>query len=150
MFIVDLQCNKGHAFEGWYDTQKDYFDKLNGSEVECPFCNSTDIQRAPSKVGFLSNLNQISTEPTSAKHITTTVQSKIPIEAQKAIARILQRVRKSHEDVGPEFAKLAIAMAKGAEPERPIMGQSTLEEERFLDDEGVPFFKIPVPDIENN
>jgi hypothetical protein len=41
-------------------------------------------------------------------------------------------------------------MSRDEEPLEPIIGESTLEEEMRMDDEGVPYFKIPLPDIEKN
>jgi len=35
-------------------------------------------------------------------------------------------------------------------PFEPIMEESTLKEEKKLNKEGIPYFKIPIPDIEKN
>jgi hypothetical protein len=54
MFVVDLECSTGHAFEGWYDTSKEYEVLAENSEVTCPLCGSAEITRHLSTGGFLS------------------------------------------------------------------------------------------------
>ena len=160
MFIVDLQCKEGHTFEGWYESTQDYYDRLTNREISCPLCNCSQIDRRPSAVGLSQNqhkapdknfhgLQQLA-HPKNAKHVKVLSDTPISLETHRAIARILQKVRQTHSDVGNQFAKRAISMSRNDEPFEAIIGESSPEEERRLDEEGVPYFKIPVPDIENN
>jgi len=135
VFIVDLRCDAGHAFEGWYDSADEYRALADAREVSCPLCGSVAVERVPSAT-------RIST--------TKTRGSGVPLDVQKALARVVQQVRATHEDVGEQFAKEATAIAKGDKEARPIRGTATPEEERRMAEEGVPFVKIPVPEIEEN
>jgi hypothetical protein len=47
--------------------------------------------------------------------------------------------------VGCDFAKEALKMHYGAAEPRNITGVSTKEEEKTLNEEGIQFFKIPMP-----
>lgn len=151
MFVVDLQCDREHHFEGWYDSREDYFARSQQHEISCPVCGSLELHRVPSATRLQTACfgDIPHTMPTS-KHVHATLPSTIPLETQKALSRILQRIRKTHQDVGDQFAERATAMSQGAEPSAAILGSCSHEEERQMDAEGVPYFKIPVPDIESN
>ena len=49
------------------------------------------------------------------------------------------------EDVGTNFAGEALKIHYGVTDKRNIRGSATLEEEKTLKEEGIDFFKIPVP-----
>jgi hypothetical protein len=56
---------------------------------------------------------------------------------------IVNYYRMEFEDMGPHLRRgLKYIMAR----ERNIRGTATREEEKILEDEGVPFIKFPVPD----
>ena len=135
MYIVDLRCSAGHEFEGWYDSAAEFRELQEGDELTCPLCGTEEVERVPSAT-------RISTSRTRGVSP--------PLEVQRALARVVQRVRETHEDVGERFAECALAIHRGEEEPRPIHGTSTPEEEEEMAQEGVPFVKIPVPDIEQN
>ena len=49
------------------------------------------------------------------------------------------------EDVGTDFAKEALKMHYQVSEQRNIRGVSTAQEEEVLKQEGIEFFKLPVP-----
>jgi len=59
-------------------------------------------------------------------------------------------VEKHFQNVGSDFAKVALRMHYGVEEPRNIRGTTTEAEEQMLRDEGVKFFKValPAPDTE--
>ncbi|MEJ2169579.1 MAG: DUF1178 family protein [Desulfobacterales bacterium] len=57
----------------------------------------------------------------------------------------LEFVEKNFDDVGCDFAKEALKIHYGAAEPRNIRGVSTKEEEKTLREEGIQFFKIPLP-----
>ena len=59
--------------------------------------------------------------------------------------QVAEYVEKNFDNVGPDFAKEAIKMHFGVSESRNIRGTSTLEEEKKLREEGIQFFKIPLP-----
>ena len=148
MFIVDLTCAEGHRFEGWYDDAREYHALASQHDITCPLCGSDEVARVPSAT-------RISTTKTRGDHDAASEQrpaapARMPMAVQKAVSRMLQQVRLSHEDVGEQFAERAIAMHRGEAPVAPIHGRATQEQEERLDEEGVPYLKLPIPDIEKN
>jgi hypothetical protein len=66
--------------------------------------------------------------------------------------RIHNFVEKHFDNVGPDFAREALKIHYGSAEPRNIRGSSTPLEEKTLHEEGVRFFKIPLPtesDMEN-
>jgi hypothetical protein len=139
MYIVDLECTAGHSFEGWYDSSAEYEELAADDEVTCPLCDGS-ARRVPSA-------SRISTATTRGEKAARTPA---PLDVQKELAKVVQHVRRTHEDVGEQFATRALAMHRGEEDTRPIRGTSTDAEEAQLKEEGVPFAKLPIPDIEQN
>ena len=58
---------------------------------------------------------------------------------------VVNYVRENFEDVGPRFATEALKIHHGAAERRNIKGSASEEEEKILKDEGVSFFKLPLP-----
>ncbi len=140
MFIVDLECDNQHRFEGWYDSHAEYTSIRNKGELTCPLCESVHV------IQHLST-GTIKTAKTAARQ---SAPAAMPLEVQKALAKVVQHVRATHEDVGDGFADAARAMHRGQAPLRAIYGSTTADDEQALADEGVPFAKLPIPDIESN
>lgn len=146
MFVVDLVCAGGHLFEGWYDS-KDAFDEARASSlVTCPVCGDVHVEQRPS---FRSIVKRGAPE-TPAPRTPTQPPPTLPIELQKALSQIIKIVKANTEDAGPDFAARALAMHKGDEEPAAIHGTSTPEERAVLEEEGVPFVGIPVPEIDEN
>lgn len=154
MFIVDLSCAAGHRFEGWYDDAREYHALAASGEITCPLCGTAEVERLPSATRISTTTTR--GEKTRAQATSAPAppapasEPPMPLPVQKALAKMIEQVRRTHEFVGDQFAARAIAMHKGEEEPRPIHGQASPEDEERLDDEGVPYLKVPVPDIEKN
>jgi len=62
----------------------------------------------------------------------------------RAIKLFHEYLNKNFDDVGKNFADIALKMHHGEEEKRNIKGTTTESEEDILREEGVHFFKIPV------
>jgi len=134
MIAYDLQCTHGHTFEGWFEDRKTYLDQQKRGLISCPVCNDTGVDIIPSTFGIKSSAAYRSRQLSSEE----AVLEKISREA-------LEFVEKNFDDVGCEFAKEALKIHYGAAEPRNIRGVSTKEEEKTLREEGIQFFKIPLP-----
>ncbi len=48
MIVFDLQCRDGgETFEAWFRSGCDYDEQRAGGLVQCPFCQSANIDKAP-------------------------------------------------------------------------------------------------------
>lgn len=54
MIIIDLNCNQGHRFEGWFASTAAFDEQCEHNMVSCPVCSSNDVRRVPSAVQLLS------------------------------------------------------------------------------------------------
>jgi hypothetical protein len=156
MFVVDLVCEAGHLFEGWYDHSQAFADARDAGELSCPACGSADVAQRPSFKGIVTrgatNAARLAPAPEAAPTAAPSPlpSPPLPLEVQRALSKLLQAVRAHTEDVGESFAATARAIHRGEEEARPIHGTSTPEESAALVEEGVPFVCIPIPDIDQN
>ncbi len=58
-------------------------------------------------------------------------------------------LEKNFENVGPDFTREALKMHYGVSKNRNIRGTSTKAEEDMLEQEGIKFFKIPIPRLDS-
>ena len=134
MIAYDMACSNGHTFEGWFEDRQAYLTQKKKGLITCPVCNDTTVGTIPSTFAIKS-------APVSRP------ESMSPEDA--ALAKIgkeaIDYVEKNFDDVGCDFAKEALKIHYGAVEPRNIRGVSTKEEEKTLEDEGIQFFKIPLP-----
>jgi len=131
MIAFDLQCDKGHAFEGWFEDSQAYDAQKKKGLITCPSCNSTVISKLPSTFAIKGS------QPLAS------VMDK-QIDLKKLSNELSDYVNKNFDNVGCDFAKEALKMHYGVSASRNIRGVSTKEEEKILSKEGIQFFKIPV------
>jgi len=134
MIAYDLQCTKGHSFEGWFEDRKAYLDQKKKDLISCPVCNDTSVDIVPSTFAIKSGAPSISKDFAAEKAI-----------LEKSEKEAIEFVNKNFDDVGSDFAKEALKIHYGAAEPRNIRGVSTKDEEKTLKDEGIQFIKIPMP-----
>ena len=134
MIAYDLQCINGHTFEGWFEDRRTYLDQKKKGLITCPVCNDTSVDIVPSTFAIKS-------AQTSKPRTVSSEMAALEKIGKEAI----EYVEKNFDDVGCEFAKEALKIHYGATEPRNIRGVSTKEEEKTLKEEGIQFFKIPMP-----
>ena len=133
MIVFDLQCANGHTFEGWFDSSEAFEEQSLGGMIVCPVCEDTNVKRVLSPVKV--NRSQSS----------DTVPAGGDVDYGRLAREVISYMQKNFEDVGSNFASEALKIHYGVKDKRNIKGSATDEEEKMLKDEGVEFFKIPVP-----
>jgi hypothetical protein len=136
MKVVDLRCQSGHRFEGWFASDDDFLDQNGRGLIECPLCADKVIVRLPSAPRL--NLSG-AREPDATPPPERTLQ-----------ARWLQVVREviaNTEDVGERFADEARRIHYGETAERAIRGQASADEREALRDEGIEVHPLPLPSV---
>jgi hypothetical protein len=132
MIAYDLQCAKGHSFEGWFEDENAYRLQKKKGLIECPVCNDKAVSKIPSTFAIKS----------SNASVSISAQQK---QLDKISKKIIEYVDENFDDVGSNFAKEALKIHYGVSEPRNIKGVSTEQEEETLKKEGIDFFKIPVP-----
>ena len=150
MKVLDLQCQHGHVFEGWFGSEADFQSQKQRGLVQCPLCADIHIDKRLSA----PRLNLGAREPaaTPAAAPVSHAAADAPVEAsmlppalQAAWLQLARKVVANTEDVGPRFADEARRMHHGEIQERAIRGQATAQEALQLLDEGIAVMPLPLP-----
>ena len=141
MKVIDLRCQSGHRFEGWFAGDDDFLDQNGRGLIECPLCADKVIVRLPSA----PRLNLSGAQPPAA---TPSVPAAAADDSATMQARWMQMVRHViayTEDVGERFADEARRIHYGETEERAIRGKASAEEREALREEGIEVHPLPVP-----
>lgn len=138
MIVFDLECANGHIFEGWFNNIESFEEQNAGKLISCPYCDDTHVRRILSPVAM-----KASSRPEEGKEIA-------PIDYERLAREVVHYINTNFQDVGPDFSKEALKMHYGVTEKRSIRGSATDEEEKTLKDEGVEFFKVPFPKIDED
>ncbi len=142
MIVFDLHCGKGHRFEGWFGSAKDYASQKKRGQLSCPTCGGTAVERALSA----PRINTGAQEPKPAPQKTPEMEGKDPFAvAQILYSRMLDEILTKSEDVGAKFPEEARKIFYSESPARAIRGQATPEEHDAMVDEGIPVARFPMP-----
>ena len=138
MIVFDLECSQGHIFEGWFH-DRESFEKQNSDHlVTCPYCNDTEIKRIMSPVAMKTTTSQRVENHEDA------------IDYHRLAEAVVDYFNNNFEDMGPDFTKEALKIHYGVSEKRNIKGSATVEEEKILEEEGVQFFKVPTPKVDDD
>ena len=125
MIVFDLQCRDGgETFEAWFRSNVDFEEQRGAGLVECPFCRSDNVAKAP---------------------MAPRVPRKGSDNPLSRLAAMQAEMLKESRWVGDKFAETARAIHSGElEPEQ-VHGSATLAQARSLVDDGVPVAPLPIP-----
>ena len=138
MIIYDLRCEKGHEFEGWFNDRSAFEKQQNQKLVICPTCGSCEVGIVLSTISIMG------------RDIKTSNRKNVEeLSLPKALQLFHEYINKHFDDVGDKFAEAAVKIHHGEEEKRNIRGTTTESEEETLKEEGVQFFKIPVPKLDS-
>ena len=125
MKVIDLRCQSGHRFEGWFASDDDFLDQNGRGLIECPLCADKVIVRLPSAPRLnLSGAREPQTAAPPSEDAATALQAKWLEMVRHVVAHT--------EDVGERFADEARRIHYGEVPERGIRGQASPEQREAL------------------
>jgi hypothetical protein len=125
MIVFDLHCRDGgETFEAWFRSSADFDEQSAGGLVECPFCASTNVAKAP-------------------------MAPRLPRKGSSSplarLAAAQAEMLKNSRWVGDQFVNTARAIHAGeVEPEQ-VHGNATLAQAKSLAEDGVPVAPLPLP-----
>lgn len=131
MILFNLKCAKNHEFEAWFRDGDAFDAQAAAKKISCPLCGSRKVAKAP-----------------MAPRIAKRGGKKSELaEKQAAILQELKELRKKVEAnfdyVGDRFAEEARRIHYGEVDARGIYGETSDEEARALNEEGIEFVRIP-------
>jgi hypothetical protein len=164
MKVLDLQCARGHGFEGWFASEEDFQRQTGNGLLTCPLCGEARITRllsAPrlnlrSESDLDDHNNDVSesVNPTLNDSVQQSTMigtgpsavAGMPAALQAAWLHMVRHVLAHTENVGERFAEEARRIYYGETPQRDIRGQSSPAETKALLAEGIAVFPLPIPE----
>ena len=172
MIRYALQCERGHAFESWFQDSASYDRQAKRGLVTCPVCDSAKVEKsimapqiprkgrsADQRSGEEKLLRAKARQKKPAAAETTAVappplaESMIAPQESELRAKLKElrdHIKANADNVGAQFPEQARKMHYGEIEHRPIYGDASPTEAKALIEEGVEVLPLPVlPDDRN-
>jgi hypothetical protein len=161
MIRYALACDKGHAFESWFQNSAAYDKQLKRGLVTCPVCNSAKVEKAimaPQLSGTKKRGEASSPQEVSSSATATPPEAPAPVamvspqerELRKKLKELREHLVKNADYVGKKFPEEARKMHYGEIEHRSIYGEASPDQAKELNDEGIEFHPLPVLPDERN
>jgi hypothetical protein len=150
MIRYNLRCDRGHAFESWFQSSAAYESQEKRKLVNCPACGSAKVERAIMAPQIVSKKGRDVTVPTPATPAEVTAPASTPLmmaqerELRAKLKELRDHIVKNADNVGERFPNEARKMHYGDIEHRPIYGEASPDEARSLIEEGVEVSPLPV------
>jgi hypothetical protein len=153
MIRYSLRCERGHAFESWFQSSSAYEAQEKRKLVNCPVCGSPKVERAIMAPRIVSKKGRESAAPApalpaAATEVTTPTSTPLLMAQERELRAKLRELRdhivKNADNVGERFPNEARKMHYGDIEHRPIYGEASPDEARSLIEEGVEVSPLPV------
>lgn len=142
MILYQLRCGDDHTFEAWFRDSRAFDDQARDGHVECPYCGSTKVSKAPMAPSIVHGQGSAG----AGEGVSQADEARATEVAQQildAVGRIRSYAEENFENVGEDFADEARKIQSGEAEERGIYGSATEDEARELEEEGVEFVRLP-------
>jgi hypothetical protein len=156
MIRYNLRCERGHAFESWFQSSAAYETQEKRKLVNCPSCGSAKVERAIMAPQIVSKKGRDSTAPAPVAASDAAAPGSTPLmmaqerELRAKLRELRDHIVKNADNVGERFPNEARKMHYGDIEHRPIYGEASPDEARSLIEEGVEVSPLPVlPDDRN-
>jgi hypothetical protein len=150
MIHYHLRCERGHAFESWFQSSSAYEAQEKRELVNCPICGSAKVERAIMAPQIVTKKGRESAAPAPAAATDVTAPASTPLlmaqerELRAKLKELRDHIVKNADNVGERFPNEARKMHYGDIEHRPIYGEASPDEARALIDEGVDVAPLPV------
>jgi hypothetical protein len=173
MIKYALRCERGHAFESWFQDSASFDKQAKRGLVSCPMCDSVKVeksimapqiprkgrtaeQRAGEEKVQRIAARQKKTDAASAPvadaasvPATTTPSAEPLLMAQEKellskLKELRDHIKANADNVGDQFPEQARKMHYGEIEHRPIYGDASPGEAKALIEEGVEVMPMPV------
>jgi hypothetical protein len=132
MILFDLRCARDHVFEAWFPNSAAYEKQAKAGAVACPSCGSHKVEKAP-MAPRIGKAAKASVPAVAAEHA----------EIREQLAELRAKIEANCDYVGDKFAEEARRIHYGETERRDIYGETSDDEAKELNDEGVQFSRVP-------
>lgn len=153
MIKYSLQCSNGHRFDAWFSNSKSCDDQIDAGLVSCVTCGDGTVQKAlmapaitgsPKRAGSREEAPTVESPGTSPPQaVPTSGEMATAGQVREALHMLRRYVERNADYVGDKFADEARKIHQGEAQERGIYGETTPEEAEVLEEDGVPFGRMP-------
>lgn len=144
MIVLNLLCDNGHRFEGWFASSEAFRDQLARQLVQCAYCQTPSVTQLPSGPHVRRGMAAATGRAAAAGPVAQPVPAVQPEAAQKLFQALAMMARQA-ENVGERLPEEARRMHYEEAPARTIRGVATPEETHALLEEGILLLPAPVP-----
>jgi len=133
MIVYDLKCRKDHVFEAWFRDSAAYDAQADAGDVRCPVCGSKKVEKALMAPNLARGKAQRSADG----------DTELAVEQRRALIELRRQVEENCDYVGDRFPEEARKIHYGETDPRGIYGETSPDEAKALDEEGVKVQRIP-------
>ena len=155
MIRYNLRCEKGHAFESWFQSSSAYDSQVKRKLVTCPICGSAKVEKAIMAPRIVGKKGRGPATPPPEPAAATATPEAAPSgptslmmaqerELRAKLKELRDHIVKNADNVGERFPNEARKMHYGDIEHRPIYGEASPDEARALIEEGVEVSPLPV------
>ncbi|MCX7167249.1 MAG: DUF1178 family protein [Rhodocyclales bacterium] len=137
MIVLNLLCDRGHHFEGWFASGEAFRSQSERRLVHCPQCQTSSIAQLPSA----PHVKRGGAEPETPQNTAMPVAAHGMAQLHHALVKMARQA----ENVGERFPEEARRIHYDEAPARNIRGLASADETRELLDEGIFVLPAPVP-----
>ena len=155
MIRYALRCERGHAFDSWFQSSAAYDSQRKRGLVACPVCESIKVDKAIMAPRIArKGKSKSAPEPVAPAADDTTSTSLVMAPQERELVAKLRELRdtvlKNADNVGEKFPEEARKIHYGETEHRSIYGVASLDDAKELAEEGIDVHPIPVLPDERN
>ena len=169
MIRYALRCERGHAFESWFQDSSSFEKQAKRGLVSCPMCDSVKVEKsimAPQIPRKGRTAEQRASEERTVRAVARQKKQKAEAVAAPApeatapspeslvmaqdtefrakLKELRDHIKANADNVGEQFPEQARKMHYGEIEHRPIYGDASPTEAKALIEEGVDVLPLPV------
>ena len=159
MIKYQLICEKGHEFEGWFQSSDTFSEQCAAGILSCPICETVNVRRALMAPNLASPKTRKTEAPSEQQAEAAAVSPPPPVSVSGAgmppeamikmrelvveMRELQSRITSECRDVGSDFAEEARKIHYGEVEPEGIYGEVSETEREQLDEEGIEIMQMP-------
>ncbi len=155
MIRYALNCERGHAFESWFQNSAAYDKQAKRGLLTCPICGSAKVEKAimAPRLVHADAVEPATMPPSPAPApAPASAPAKQPVaimspherELRQKLKELREHITKNADYVGPRFPEQARKIHYGEVEHRSIYGEASPEQAKELHEEGIEFHPLPI------